>query len=383
MKPIHPFPARMAPEIAADVINSMGTHRRLLDPMCGSGTVLRRGVEAGLDCVGYDTDPLSVLLASAWTSRVPGYRLLHDANLVVERADALRPSDVTLPWDDAATHAFAQYWFGHSQFDSLARISTVLRHTRLRTRELLAVCMSRTIITKDRGASLARDVSHSRPHRVMANSDFDVYAAFIRAARHVAVALEPERIRGEARIAIGDVRELHERPGWFDMAVTSPPYLNAIDYLRGHRLSLIWMGYPLRELSEVRSQQVGAERAAPRGPVDVRGFVSASTGPGLSDRHMGWLRRYASDMLKVMENLRRVVRRGGSIVIVVGNSAIRGVTVDNAGIVEECATRVHLTLCAREDREIPARRRYLPPPRPGSALGQRMRKETVLVFERG
>ena len=55
-----------------------------------------------------------------------------------------------------------------------------------------------------------------------------------------------------------------------DMVITSPPYLNAIDYLRGHRLSLVWLGHQLSGLRMIRSGSVGAERGpdAHHGNVD-------------------------------------------------------------------------------------------------------------------
>ena len=38
--PVHPFPARMAPGIALDIIAAETKSIRVLDPMMGSGTVL-------------------------------------------------------------------------------------------------------------------------------------------------------------------------------------------------------------------------------------------------------------------------------------------------------------------------------------------------------
>jgi len=58
--------------------------------------------------------------------------------------------------------------------------------------------------------------------------------------------------------------------------LTSPPYLNAIDYLRGHRLALVWLGHELGPLKEIRANSVGAERAIPATDTnrDVRRFVA-------------------------------------------------------------------------------------------------------------
>ena len=191
--------------------------------------------------------------------------------------------------------------------------------------------------------------------------------------------LAPNLIKGEAGVFEGDARDLTERKQ-FDLIATSPPYLNAIDYLRGHRLALIWFGYEMSDLREVRGEAIGAEQGAGADEIDVEKFLKRAATSTFAKRQMGWIRRYIHDMDAVFEKLAIAVLPGGTVLIVVGNSFIRGTVVDNAGIVVSSAEKAGLTLIRRRDREIPARRRYLPPPSGGSTLAQRMRSETVLEF---
>lgn len=382
MQSIHPFPARMAPEICRDVLTRMRGRNRVLDPMCGSGTVLRNAVELGHDAVGVDMDPLAVLLARAWTTPIAPHRLVHDASVVAERAADLPTTDVTVPWKQNSTQRFAEYWFAGQQRHQLARLSTTLRRSRLASLPFLWVCLSRLIITKDTGASLARDVSHSRPHKVTDINDFDCYGQFVRAARLISSRLEPSRILGCSSVIRGDARQAASMGlGRFDVAITSPPYLNAIDYLRGHRLSLIWFGHEVDDLREVRAKEVGAERTGEKSAVPVTDYISTDNGAPLPARYVGWVNRYATDMLEATKNLRNVVRPGGQVVVVVGNSLLRGASIDNAALIVECGKRSGLRLVDSTQRTIPARRRYLPTPAKGNALAKRMREETVLTFE--
>lgn len=382
MQPIHPFPARMAPEVCLDVLSRMRARSRLLDPMCGSGTVLRNAVELGHDAVGVDMDPLAVLLSRAWTTPIAPHRLLHDAAVVAERAADLPTADVTVPWRHQSTQAFAEYWFADEQRDQLARLSTALRRSRLASLPFLWVCLSRLIITKDTGASLARDVSHSRPHKVTDINDFDCYSQFVRSARLISARLEPSRIHGSSLVIRGDARQAASmRLGRFDLAITSPPYLNAIDYLRGHRLSLIWFGHEVDDLRVVRGNEIGAERTREKSEFSVKEYISTEDGAPFPKRYVGWVNRYAADMLKTTRNLRRVVKPGGHVVLVVGNSLLRGARVDNAGIIVACGKHAGLRLVDSAQRTIPARRRYLPTPANGNPLAKRMREETVLTFE--
>lgn len=372
----------MAPEICRDVLTSLPERSRVIDPMCGSGTVLRNAVELGHNAVGIDMDPLAILLSQAWTTSIPAHRLIHDATIVADRAAALSACEVTVPWAQEDTQKFAEFWFADRQRSQLTRLSAVLRRSRLQSLPFLWVCLSRLIITKDRGASLARDVSHSRPHRVTLTNDFDVFDRFVGAARVVAARLEPARIRGATSVVRGDARDVSPLClGKFKAAITSPPYLNAIDYLRGHRLALIWFGHEIADLRQVRSDEIGAERGCEHSPFDISGFIDSEHGCPLPARYLGWVNRYASDMLRTTRGIASLVEPGGIVVIVVGNSLLRGASIDNAGVIVECGRLNGLQPTDRLKRIIPARRRYLPLPTHGTALAKRMREESVLTFE--
>lgn len=63
IRTIHPFPARMAPELALSALASLKKGSIVLDPMAGSGTVLRQALALGHRAIGFDMDPLAVLMS--------------------------------------------------------------------------------------------------------------------------------------------------------------------------------------------------------------------------------------------------------------------------------------------------------------------------------
>lgn len=381
---IHPFPARMAPDLAQDALKGVGPGSLVLDPMCGSGTVPRAASESGIDCLGIDLDPLSVLMARVWTTSVEVSEVVEQAEELVRAARELPEADVDRT-KDAETRDFISYWFAEKQEEELARLATVLRSRQGAVADALRLAVSRIIVSKEMMASLARDTSHSRPHRVADSNDFDVYTGFLRSSRFLTARLRVDRLRGRAKVMQGDARVLAGvAPGSVDLVVTSPPYLNAIDYLRGHRLALVWLGHSLGALRDTRAMSVGAERALKKeeSSIDVSAFVSEKDGSSFARRHWGWIRRYARDMDRVLRRLSRAVRSGGRVVLVIGNSFVRGAEVDNASLVKALAIGSELEFLERRSRTIPARHRYLPPPAAGKdgALDRRMRTETVLSF---
>ena len=151
------------------------------------------------------------------------------------------------------------FWFERRQRTDLSAVAYVLATYGGFHRHALMLALSRLIITKERGASIARDTSHSRPHRVFFDNDFDVFHALPIAAKRIEERLDPQAIVGNARVELADARKLPLADASVDAAITSPPYLNAIDYMRGHRLALIWLGYRLKELGNVRAASIGAE----------------------------------------------------------------------------------------------------------------------------
>ena len=381
--PIHPFPARMAPELACRSLEMVPERGYVLDPMCGSGTVARAAVEAGLRFVGSDIDPLAVLMARVWTTPLDTRQVCVKAESLVQSARAI-PAGAVERTTDPETERFISYWFAPQQQEELARLATMLQQQKEPIKGALAVALSRIIISKEMMASLARDTSHSRPHKVAHSNDFNVYAGFLRSVRQVVKRLEPNLIKGQADIRNVDARMLNGMADEsFDLVLTSPPYLNAIDYVRGHRLALVWLGYELGTLRDIRSSIVGAERTMreAEAPQDISPFVIEQEKSTINSRQMGWVRRYAADMNAVIRQLRRVVKRNGWVVLVLGNSFLRGAIINNASLIEMLAKGMGFQLQERHVREIPARRRYLPPPSNGqNALDARMRTETMLMF---
>ena len=376
----------MAPEIVFSKLRDLPRGSLVLDPMSGSGTVLRAASELGHDCVGFDLDPLAVLMAKVWTTQIDPQKLMGKAADVVAKAN--RASSAQMSWmaECDETAEFVQYWFEAKQTRQLRRLSRVLIDQRGPYADALRIALSRTIITKERGASVARDTSHSRPHRTFFDNDYDVFAGFMQSASRLAARLDADRLAGSVTVRKGDARAMRPiEDGSVDAVVTSPPYLNAIDYLRGHRLSLVWLGSNLAELRCVRTDSIGSERSKHETHVELRDLLKGAGALGrLPAREFGMVERYAIDVENMLSEIHRTLKPGGRAVLVVGNSRLKGVSISNANINLSAAKRVGLRHRGTFERLLPNQNRYLPTPgrRSGRALAQRMRTETVLSFTR-
>jgi len=393
LKPIHPFPARMAPAILWDELPETEKPLTVLDPMTGSGTTVATARLRGHRALGFDTDPLAVLLASAWSMDVSPEQIKTKAAEALDsarRVYRLTSSGEAYPsYADDETRKFLRYWFDDTSRKQLFALSSEIQRVSPKSiRPLLLTALSRTIIVKSVGVSLAMDVAHSRPHRVYDRSPVKPFEVFEHAAATVArnSPFVDGTKRPAAEIQNGDARSLRLPDRAVDMVVTSPPYLNAIDYLRGHRMSLVWMGHNLKTLRGIRGTNVGSEVSLRAAQIDSEmenvlktlGETSALSSPDL-----GMLRRYVHDLAKVIQEIARVLKPKGRAVFVVGNSSVSGVFVRNSAAIEALGKLAGLELLRQRSRPLPENKRYLPPPEAlgaGRKLSQRMREEVILTF---
>lgn len=394
IRPIHPFPARMAPELALEKLTELKNAGLVLDPMMGSGTVLRHATDLGHRAVGFDMDPLSVLMTRVWTAAVDDALVVEIHKCVNKRVDALALNDAILPWmdNDPETKAFVDFWFAEPQKGELRRIACILeqfgnelsRSSERLAIDLLKIALSRLIITKDAGASLARDVSHSRPHKVANCNDFQVRPMFDRSVNAVRKRLSEAPPPGGAVTSLGDARKLEAlKDTSIDAVLTSPPYLNAIDYMRGHRLSLVWLGHRLADLRAIRSNSIGAERA-PDHQDDATELIAMRSAMGnieqLPKKYNSMITRYVQDIHQMIREIARVLKAGAHATFVVGNSCLRDIFIRNSEAVATAAHFAGLVLIEETERLLPVRNRYLP--MTSEPLSKRMRTETILSFQK-
>lgn len=386
----------MAPGIALDILSNEQNPIRVLDPMMGSGTVLAMARASGHSAIGIDIDPLAVLLARVWTTAVDEARSKAKAVEVLERAKdgmrSLSASDAYPRNADSDTRSFVRYWFDTYARKQLASLASSIHSVRDdHIRDALWCAFSRLIITKQAGASLAMDLSHSRPHKAFESAPIKPFNKFLSAVDLVlknCISKDKPQRGPATRTSLGDARKLPLANGTIDLVLTSPPYLNAIDYMRCSKFSLVWMGHTISELSSIRTDSVGTECGDhdAREDSDIKRIISdLRLSPKLSLRHEAVLAHYVDDMMRSIDEVARVLAPGGRAVYVVGENTVRGTFIPNAKIVTAVAEHVGLSIDSRKARTLPANRRYLPPPtvlNAPEAMGGRMRREVVLSFSK-
>ncbi len=395
IRPVHPFPARMAPSIIWDALPKQGDSLNILDPMSGSGTTLVCARLRGHHAIGCDTDPLALLISQTWCSNTNPEEVTKRAELVLKRAIELSKcftSKHAYPTNaDDETRQFIDFWFDSENRRDLTALSKCISRIRSKSEKLIMwSAFSRMVITKKAGVSLAMDISHSRPHKVYDVAPIKPFKTFLKAVETVLKNC-PFTAKScsspPANIQFGDARSMPIKTASIDIIITSPPYLNAIDYLRGHKLSLVWMGHNISEIRSLRSDNIGSEISKKFIPnqIIMKAIETMTDLSALDDRRLGMISRYICDMNNVIKECSRVLKRNGRAVFVIGDSAIKETFVKNSEALMYLAKHNNFTLTSYNKRPIETQRRYLPPPgsiHSGKKMNSRMKEEIILEFKK-
>jgi hypothetical protein len=353
--------------------------------MSGSGTVPHAAQQLNRIGLGFDVDPLSALLGRALclAALPPDFKAVGEAVQEKARVIAGRPRYLEkrarkLSEED---QRFLGYWFSDQAALELFALTEALAQVATGPAAIpLAAMISSLIISRGSGASMAMDLSRSRPHRVSTKVPALPFAAWPRRLAEFARHYEARGdLHGRAVVKVGDARRLDVPKDSVDAIISSPPYLNAIDYLRASKFSLLFFGYDLAGLRAIRSTSVGTEVGLAEGglPASLDVLVSRRVA---DPKRRPMLRRYLFDLLQTLNEAHRVLRVGGTALYVVGPSILSRRDYDGGDILAQIARAAGYRIIGQARRDLSPNNRSLPPPNRTARSQQINRRMTCELY---
>jgi SAM-dependent methyltransferase len=277
----------------------------VLDPFCGSGTVLVEGRLAGCAVVGVDVNPIAVELA--WL-KVRGVdapertRILAAAREVTVGAQARRRTKA------GATRSYGRedvaMFDPHVLLELDGLRSGIEALTDRSVRRTLALVLSAILVKVSRrpGDTAARHV----PRRLASGFTLRLFGDKVEELVRRLAAFESElrRAPGAAPpvVRLGDARKLDGVPAASaHLVLSSPPYPGNYDYLAHHAARLRWLGMDDRAFAQ---GEIGARRH-----LDPLGEAGA-------------LARWSDDLGRALAAMARSLAPGGVVVLLIADSVV-------------------------------------------------------------
>jgi DNA modification methylase len=388
---LHAFAAKFPPQLPRAFIRGLTAPGDIvLDPMMGSGTTVVEALLAGRKGVGLDIDLLAIRLGRVKTMPLDidglqraGYKVLSRANALLSNGNIIE-RNLARQFDER-TKAFIDYWFLPGTQRELMALTLAIRDVAdTAARRFLELTLSSIIITKSGGVSRARDLAHSRPHLDKTKVPGNALEQFSGRLRKNLASIAQLATNGAMATSLaGDARAMPFADGVIDLIVTSPPYANAIDYMRAHKFSLVWLGESIAELSELRAEYIGSERVGPTQDVALPGRPEAIVGQ-LTERDKNKaaiLCKYFAEMKYVIAEMYRVLRSNSAAIVVVGPSVMRGINVQTHYCLADIAEDVGFDVVGVARRILDRNKRMMPARfgrQSESMIEQRIHEEYVI-----
>jgi len=418
----HAFPAKFPPQLPRKFILELTNPKDVvLDPMMGSGTTVLESYLTGRQGVGVDIDPLALKICNAKVTPLDivqvfdlGNKILHEASFLVANNQIEIKEALMKSWD-VETINFINKWFAHeTQVELYAILNEVQKIQTKEIKSFFEVVFSAIIITKSGGVSLAYDLAHTRPHLAKAilkrNGDI-VYIGnnlektsthrmklltkplrsaleeFDKRFKHnLKNLLKPDSQLISPLLLSADAQYLPLGDDSVDLIITSPPYaVNAIDYMRSHKFSLVWLGHPIGTLGKKRKKYIGSDGLQgvifEKLPSLTAKVVAELT--ELDPKRGKALHRYYSEMTCSLREMYRVLKPGKAAIIVVGSSILVGRDTEVHTCLSEIGNTTGFEVPKVGIRTLDRNRRMLPAGSTinlSSQIQKRMHEEYVIGF---
>lgn len=228
------------------------------DPFAGVGTVLVEAKKLGVRrCAGSEMNPLLSFLANV---KLSSWNVAHECLWDVWEHLHLDG------WSSAPPFLESERHFRPEVLDNLQRLRGAIELVKEKSlRDLFKVAFASILIecsnlkrTPSLGYSNGKAVEPEAPWSLMALKLLEICEDL----RLLQLRRETWLQNKEAYVAIADAKEFE--PGPISLVITSPPYMNGMDYVMNYKIEMAWLGFIAshREAKQIKDKMVACDNVS-------------------------------------------------------------------------------------------------------------------------
>lgn len=356
----HTYPAMMIPQVArklmADYAPENGELALILDPYMGSGTTLVESSIRGIKSVGTDLNPLARFMTTVKNTHYDIEEVMSAMADITAAIMVYHPAEVkNTDFSRISNYAF---WYAEETLYKLSYLHQVIGGLNIKIQDFFLLCLAETV----REVSFTRNSEFKRYK--MSDSQLkkfnpDVFYTFEKKVQRNVNGLKSFNTIGATDLAsVYDFDTSTGIPsdilseGSVDMVVTSPPYGDShttVAYGQFSRWANEWFNFKNAKsldkmlMGGVVSKEIMFETESIKPELDQ---IKA-----LDEKRYYEVASFLNDYWHSIQNVAKVVRKGGRVCYVVGNRRVKAVQINldyfTAEMFEKCGFK-HLTTIVRE-----------------------------------
>lgn len=341
----------------------------IVDPFVGSGTVSVCAKMKGINSLGVDLMPLMIFMAKVKTSwQLDLSRIKEELERISKNWRTLR-SSIPPPFLKETERQFNPNVL--RSLLSLKELILEIKDQKIKNLFLLALI---SILVKCSNLKRSPCLGYVQNKEVDENTPFKLLKEKIEQMLFDLVFVKDQSKDVSAELILGDARKVTYKENSFDIAITSPPYVNGMDYVINYKIEMAWLDLVknYEELESLKSQMVACDNISKKVIKEfkqkkrvyqdewledicdrIKQRIELKESYRRDDMHL-IVRKYFEDLYPVFERVYEGLKVGGRFIVVIGDSLIAGTYIPADLILARLGNKIGFTVerveIARERR---------------------------------
>jgi len=386
---LHPYPARMVPQIAKRLINLYSTKEDIvLDPFCGSGTVLVESRLASRNSIGVDLNPLACLLAKVKSTPINPRKLKEYKEILTDKIQNNRNMVVEAP----NLSIDIDFWFKKDIISDLSLIKYYIDMISDNDiSDFFKACFSLTIRAVSNTRNGEYKLYRMPKDKLKKHNPKTIDIFFSNLSKSVGLMEDFYRVCDKkiySKVFQGDSR-MKKFDDMIDLIVTSPPYGDShttVAYGQFSRLSSEWLFNGDKvELKAVDRTSLGGTLVKEKKELESEEMNTIIQKiKEINEKRSKEVYSFFSDLNECLESMFSSLKENSYCCIVIGNRTVKGIKIPTNIIIKELVSSIGFSFENLILRNIPIKVipwKNSPSNIPGQ-LGKTISKENIIILKK-